>query len=92
MREELLDTVIKLYRSEIEDNIYLADNIVIENGYDGRQASIIYNAMYSNLTLVNKCMIMSRVFFTLLTSKERQEYEKEIKEKLQNKIIIKNEN
>lgn len=88
MREELLDTVIKLYRSEIEDNIYLADNIVRENGYDGRQASIIYNTMYSNLSQLNKCLVFSRVFFTLLSSKERQEYEKEHK----NKIIIKNEN
>jgi len=80
MTEELLNTVLRLYRSEIDDNIYLADNIVRQNGYNGRDASIIYHSMYDKgLKSLQKCITTSRIFYTLLCSRERQEYEKQQK-------------
>ena len=71
MTEELLNTVLKLYKSGLEENIHFADNIVRANGYDGRQASILYRTMFGILNCVDK----SRIFYTLLLSKSRQEYE-----------------
>ena len=71
MTEELLNTVLKLYKSGIEENIWFADNIVIANGYDSREASILYQNMSRDLNCVDK----SRIFYTLLLSKSRQEYE-----------------
>ena len=79
MTEELLNTVLKLYQSDIDENIWFADNIVRQNSYDGRDASIIYKSMFKN-----KCIHTSRIFYTLLSSKERQEYE----DKKKNETII----
>lgn len=73
MTEELLNTVLKLYKSGLEENIWFADNIVRANGYDGREASILYRTMFGNMNCVDK----SRIFYTLLLSTERQEYEAE---------------
>lgn len=41
MTEELLNTVVKLYLSNILENCALADNIVLENGFDKNQEKIL---------------------------------------------------
>lgn len=41
MTEELLNTVVKLYESNILENGALADNIVLENGFDKNQEKIL---------------------------------------------------
>jgi hypothetical protein len=41
MTEELLNTVVKLYESNIRENGALADNIVLENGFDKNQEKIL---------------------------------------------------
>ena len=78
LTEELLNTVVNLYKSEIEDNIWFADNILRENEYDGRQSSIIYRTMYSgphSPQNLDKCMNSSRMFYTLVSCPKRQWYE-----------------
>ena len=41
MTAELFKTVIKLYRSEILENVSLADNIVQQNTYTERQKKLL---------------------------------------------------
>jgi hypothetical protein len=41
MTEELLNTVVKLYESNILENSALADNIIIENRLDENQEKIL---------------------------------------------------
>ena len=41
MTEELLNTVVKLYESNVLENGALADNIIIENGLDKNQEKIL---------------------------------------------------
>lgn len=84
MKEELLKTVTDLYCSEIDENINLADNILKENDYDGRQASIIYNSMFNSISGFHRCMLVSNMFFILLESKERLQFEEEYKAKFYN--------
>ena len=83
MTEELLNTILKLYESEIDENIWFADNLVKENGYNGRQASIIYQSMCSRgnkgPASFQRAVTSSRIFYTLLSSKERSDYEKQQK-------------
>lgn len=48
MTEELLETVIKLYKSSVLENLQLADNIVLHNGYAPEQAKILMDAILSS--------------------------------------------